>query len=251
MAYGHFVKPREIRSWRDLHCSMDVLYASWLKLFENNTLPFSHAYCQGHGPSPLLTFWDIGSGKVVPREIQLTKQVIRHQLGILLIGNTDQKLDSQRQADEARVELKRLIQDLLDLMRIHREEKLIQLRRDAQDEKPAHFLVFQRIKMLLHEAGLYAQEETTEQGGTCTLFYIELSEPEKILERYMLPFSIVTESNWEHNDLFTFTVEVGGTPFFQGHQRVGLKQLQLVVEDILEALYFVDILNHLNTVRYF
>ena len=46
-------------------------------------------------------------------------------------------------------------------------------------------------------------------------------------------------------------VEVNDIPFYQGHQKAGIRQLKVAVEDILEALYFVDILNHLNTVRYF
>lgn len=251
MAYGHFVKPEELCNWRSLHQAMDTLYANWLKLFEHNTLPFSHAYCQGIGLSPLQRFWDSGAEHTVPREIYATKRAIRYQLGILLVGNTDHKESSHAQTEAARGELKRLVQYLLDLMRIRREGKLIRLRQEEKEEKPVHFLIFQRLKMLLHEQGLYALEETTEEGGTCTLFYIELKEPNGILERYMPPFSILTERNWAHNDLYTFTVEMDGVPFYRGNQKVGAKQLTLIVDDILEALYFVDILKHLNTVRYF
>ena len=251
MAYGHFVKTEDITSWRSLHDAMDVLYSNWLKIFENNTLPFSHAYCQGRGPSPLQQYWDIDTQKSAPVEILAIKQSIRYQLGIILVGNTDQRTGSQEAADEARVEIQRLVQALLDLMRIRREEKLIQIRRIEENEKPAHFLIFQRLKMLLQEVGFYAQEEAVEQGGTRTLFYIELIEPEGILERYILPFSILTERDWDQDDRFTFMVEVNDVPFYQGHQKAGLKQLKAVVEDILEAVYFVDILKHLNTVRYF
>lgn len=251
MAYGHFVKTEDITSWRSLHDAMDVLYSNWLKIFENNTLPFSHAYCQGHGPSPLQQYWDIGTQKSVPVEILAIKQSIRYQLGIILVGNTDQKLDSQEAADEARVEIQRLIQALLDLMRIQREEKLVRIRKLEENEKPAHFLVFQRLKTLLQEEGIYVQEEAAEQGDTRTLFYIELTEPEGILERYILPFSILTARDWDQDELFTFMVEINDIPFYQGHQKAGIGQLRVVVEDILEAVYFVDILKHLNTVRYF
>ena len=251
MAYGHFVKMEDITSWRSLHDAMDALYSNWLEIFKNNTLPFSYAYCQGRGPSPLQQYWNIGTQKSVPVEILAIKQSIRYQLGIILVGNTDQKLDSQEAADGARVEIKRLIQALLDLMRIRREEKLTRIRKLEENEKPAHFLVFQQLKMLLQEEGVYAQEEVAEQGGMRTLFYIELTEPEGILERYILPFSIFTARNWDQDELFTFMVEVNDIPFYQGHQKVGIRQLKVAVKDILEALYFVDILNHLNTVRYF